>query len=193
MTSETEGIPPGGTELTALARDGSLAGRWLLDPAASTAEFRVRHFWNTITVRGSFGQLEGEATVGPDGTVTGRLVIDAALLNTKNKQRDKHLRSADFFDVAKHPHLVLTVRQAALSGSNQLAGEATLAVAGTDEPVSLTAQITQASPDAVTLQAELTVDRSRFGMTWSPLRVAAMQATGSVTARFTRAAPEHQE
>jgi polyisoprenoid-binding protein YceI len=44
-----------------------------------------------------------------------------------------------------------------------------------------------ASADAVTLQAEVTVDRSRFGMTWSPLRITSMQATGSVTARFTRA------
>lgn len=41
----------------------------------------------------------------------------------------------------------------------------------------------------MTLRAELAVDRSRFGMTWSPLRMAAMQATGTVTARFIRVLP----
>ena len=54
------------------------------------------------------------------------------------------------------------------------------------EPVSFTADVVQASPDAVTLRAELTVDRGRYGMTWSPMRMAAMHATGTVTARFTR-------
>jgi polyisoprenoid-binding protein YceI len=54
--------------------------------------------------------------------------------------------------------------------------------------VSFTADITEARPDTITLRAELTVDRSRFGMTWSPMRISSMQATGSITARFTRAA-----
>jgi polyisoprenoid-binding protein YceI len=137
-------------------------------------------------VRGWFGQLEGEGTVAPDGTVTGQLAIDAASLTTKNKQRDKHLRSADFFDVEQHPRVVLTVRRAALTGGGQLAAEGTLETAGVSEPVTFTADIAEASVDAVTLRGELTVDRSRFGMTWSPLRIAAMHATGSVTARFTR-------
>jgi len=101
--------PQAGAEVEALAREGALAGRWLLDPQASRAEFRVRHFWNTITVRGWFERLEGEGTVGPDGTVTGQLVIDPASLTTKNKQRDRHLRSADFFDVQQHPRVIVTV------------------------------------------------------------------------------------
>jgi polyisoprenoid-binding protein YceI len=67
-----------------------------------------------------------------------------------------------------------------------LTGEGTLEAAGTAEPVTFTAEIVEASPDAVTLRASLTIDRSRFGTTWSPLRMAAMEATGTVTARFTR-------
>jgi polyisoprenoid-binding protein YceI len=45
-----------------------------------------------------------------------------------------------------------------------------------------------ASPDRVTLRAQFTIDRSRFGMTWSPLRISSLRATGSVTATFTRRA-----
>ena len=188
MTTQAHEPSRPGAGIVRLARDGALAGRWTLDPQQSRAEFRVRHFWHTITVAGQFGQLEGQGTVSPDGTVTGQLVIDAASLSTKNKQRDKHLRSADFFDVEKHPRVVLTVRQAALSDDGRLSAEGTLEAAGASKPVTFTADITDASRDAVTLRAELTVDRSQFGMTWSPLRMAAMQATGSVTARFTRAA-----
>jgi polyisoprenoid-binding protein YceI len=187
MTTEAGGVQQAGAAVVALTRDGALAGRWRLDPQASRVEFRVRHFWGAITVRGWFERVEGEGSVGPDGTVTGQLVMDAASLSTRNKQRDKHLRSADFFHAEKHPQVVLTVRRASLTDQGQLAAEGVLATAGVTEPVGFTADVLDASPDAVTLRAELTVDRSRYGMTWSPMRIAAMQATGSVTARFTRA------
>ena len=187
MTTGANGGQQQDSGVTALARDGALAGQWRLDPQQSTVEFRVPHFWHLITVRGWFGRLEGEGLVAADGAVTGRIVIDAASLNTKNKQRDKHLRSADFFHVERHPQAVLTISQAALNPAGQLAGEGTLEAAGSHEPIRFTADVTAASRDSVTLRAEITVDRSRFGMTWSPMRIAAMQATGSVTARFTRA------
>jgi polyisoprenoid-binding protein YceI len=187
MPATPGGSPRSGADLLALARDGALAGHWVLDPGSSRVEFRVRHFWGAITVRGWFERFEGEADVSPDGTVTGRLVIEATSLETKNKQRDKHLRSADFFNVDKHPQVVFTVSQALADDGGRLGGTGTLEAAGVAEPVSVTADVLSASPDEVTLRSEITVDRSRFGMTWSPLRMSAMQATGSVTARFTRA------
>jgi polyisoprenoid-binding protein YceI len=187
MTAEAGGVAQAGTDVEALVREGALVGRWLLDPQASRVEFRVRHFWGAITVRGWFERLEGEGVVGPDGKVTGQLVMDAASLNSKNKQRDRHLRSADFFDAADHPRVVVTVSRVELTHGVQLAAEGELEAAGVREPVSFTGEVVDASADAVTLQGEVTVDRSRFGMTWSPLRMASMQATGSVTARFTRA------
>jgi polyisoprenoid-binding protein YceI len=186
MTAEPGRAQRAGTDAAGLARDGALAGRWRLDPGSSRVEFRVRHFWHTITVRGWFDRVEGEGTVGPDGKLSGRLVIDAASLNTGNKARDKHLRSADFFDAERHPRVVLTVNRAVLADRAQLEAEGTLEAAGIAEPVSFTAEVAEASPDSVTLRAALTVDRSRFGMTWSPMRVASMQATGLVTARFSK-------
>ena len=190
MTTEAGRISQAGAEVAALARNGALAGRWTLDPQASRAEFRVPHFWGVITVRGRFERLDGEGSVAPDGRVTGRLVIDAASLTTQNKQRDKHLRSADFFDVANHPRVVLSVRHAALSDAGTLKAEGTLEAAGVAQPVSFTTDIVAASPGRVTLRAQFTVDRSRFGMTWSPLRISSLQATGSVTATFTRSAAD---
>lgn len=186
MATQTGGSARPGADAAALARNGALAGRWTLDPQASRAEFAVRHFWGAITVRGRFERLAGEGSVARDGTVTGQLVIDAASLTTNNKQRDQHLRSADFFDIQHHPQVVLTLRQASLTDDGQLAAQGTLEAAGVTEPVSFTAEVVAANPDAVTLRAELTVDRTRFGMTWSPMRMASMQATGTVTAQFTR-------
>ena len=98
MTEPEPGQP--GAHAITLARNGELAGQWKLDPQASLVEFRVRHFWHAITVRGSFAEVSGQGTVDPDGTASGTLVIAAASLTTNNKQRDKHLRSADFFDAA---------------------------------------------------------------------------------------------
>ena len=187
MAAEAGRAAQAGTDMAALVRDGALAGSWVLDPRASRVEFRVKHFWGAVTVRGWFERFEGEGAVGPDGKVAGQLAIDAASLNTKNKQRDRHLRSGDFFDVQNHPRVVLTVSRVELTHGAQLAAEGELEAAGVREPLSFTAEVVDASADAVTLQAEVTVDRSRFGMTWSPLRIASMQATGSVTARFTRA------
>jgi len=176
-------------DVAGLLADGSMAGRWAVDPAGTTIEFGVKHFWGAIIVRGSLGTVTGEASVGADGAVTGTLTVDATALDTGNKQRDRHLRSADFFDVANHPRVVLTVTSAKPAGPDrpaELAGRGTLEAAGHVEPVEFTAHVDEASASAAVLRAELAVDRTRFGMTWSPLRVAAPMARGTVVARLVR-------
>jgi polyisoprenoid-binding protein YceI len=174
------------TDAKPLLAGGAAAGRWVLDPAGSRAGFRVRHFWGAITVHGTFEQVTGEAAVGPDGTVTGQISFDARSLSTGNKQRDKHLRSADFFDAGQHPHATLTVASARLAGPAGLACQGTFEAAGHVRPVTFTAHISQATADGVVLTAELELDRSEFAMTWSPLHIASMTARGIVTARFAR-------
>ena len=173
--------------VTSLLTDGTAAGSWVLDPAGSSAEFRVKHFWGAVTVRGTLGPMTGEATVSPDGAVTGRISFDARSLDTKNKQRDKHLRSADFFHVDKHPQAVLTFTSARAAGPAELECQGTFEAAGHVRPVTFTAHIQEATAQAAVLTAELEVDRTQFDMTWSPLHVASMTAHGTVTARFARA------
>ena len=90
--------------------------------------------------------------------------------------------------MAKHPRVVLSLRRATLLDAGTLNVDGTLEAAGVAEPVSFTADVVAASPDRVTLRAQLTIDRSRFGMTWSPLRISSLQATGSVTGTFTHSA-----
>jgi polyisoprenoid-binding protein YceI len=174
-------------DVTSLLADGRAAGTWVLDPAGSSTELRVKHIWGAITVRGIFEHMTGEGTVGPDGTVTGRISFDARSLSSKNKQRDKHLRSADFFHVDKHPDAVLTVTSARPAGRTELECQGTLEAAGHVRPVTFTAHIQEATARTAVLTAELELDRTEFGMTWSPLHVASMTAHGTVKARFVRA------
>jgi polyisoprenoid-binding protein YceI len=146
----------------------------------------VKHFWGLVTVRGRFDRLSGAGSVDAAGVLSGQLTMESGSVNTKNSQRDKHLRSADFFNAEDHPSVVLKVVEADPHGDGSLAVNGTLTAAGRSVPVSFTAQVEMTSDDAVTLRADLEVDRSLFGMTWSPLGMAAKQAAGTVVARFVR-------
>ena len=76
--------------------------RWTADRSRTTVEFEVEHLWGLHTVRGRFRRFDGSYVVGPAGSEI-ELTIDAASADTGNAARDKHLRSADFFDVDEHP------------------------------------------------------------------------------------------
>ncbi len=178
--------PVAPAEADALLADGTVTGQWVLDPAGSRVEFRVKHFWGAVTVHGMFGAVTGEGSVSADGAITGRLTMDVSSLSTGNKQRDKHLRSADFFAADSHGEVVVTVSGAEPAGQAALACHGTLEAAGHSEPVEFTAHIREATGQVVVLDAEIVVDRTLFAMTWSPLGMAAAVARGTVVARFVR-------
>jgi polyisoprenoid-binding protein YceI len=173
-------------EWAAALRSGTAAGRWTLDPQASRVQFAVKHFWGMVTVVGQFERIAGEGSVTEAGSVTGTLSLDATSLTTKNTQRDRHLRSDDFFDVEHHPMVLLTVTEGKPGDDGALACRGTLQAAGHLEPIEFTAHVQDFSESAVTLTADLVVDRTHFAMTWSPLRIAADDARGTVTAKFVR-------
>src|SRR6202166_4033881 len=85
---------------------GTKQTQWQIDPAHSAAHFSVRHLMIS-NVRGEFTKLSGSATLHPVNPAksTVQVTIEAASVNTREPQRDEHLRSADFFDVANHPTL----------------------------------------------------------------------------------------
>src|SRR4051812_23006113 len=95
-TDQTTTIAPGAS---ARITDGA----WQLDPARSSVEFRVRHFYGLMTVKGEFADFAGTLDLGATPAVD--LTIQAASLDTKMAKRDEHLRSGDFFDVEKHPQV----------------------------------------------------------------------------------------
>lgn len=102
---------------------------WRIDRSHSAATFSVRH--NVVsTVRGQLGPISGK--VEWDGknvsTVTADVSVDMNGINTQNEGRDKHLRNADFFDVANHPALTFKSKRvdAVADGRFKLVGDLTI-------------------------------------------------------------------
>ena len=91
------------TALQELLRDGKLAGCWTLDAARSTIGLKSKSMWGMVSVKGVFREVTGSGTVSAAGDVAGTITVAAGSIDTKVKKRDKHLRSADFFDVAQPP------------------------------------------------------------------------------------------
>jgi polyisoprenoid-binding protein YceI len=80
------------------------AGTWTVDPVHSTIGFSVRHA-GIANVRGLFREFAGSVRIGADGSWSGGGAVALASVDTGAPDRDAHLRSADFFDVEKHPEL----------------------------------------------------------------------------------------
>jgi polyisoprenoid-binding protein YceI len=180
MTPQGE---PAASALQALAGDGTLAGSWILDPARSEVRLESRHTWGLRPLHGVFRQVTGNGTVTEAGQVTGTLTVGAGSVDTKNKMRDKDLRSAKLFDVASHPDITYTVDgMQPASGGVRVTGS--LTVRGRTRPLSFDATVSAAGE--VQLDAEVPVNRADFGLTYSPLRMASLNNTITVHAVFTR-------
>ena len=163
-------------------------GVWQLDAAASTVALRHKTMWGLVTVKGTFGAVGGQGEVQPDGSATGTLTLDAATLDTKNKKRDEHLRSGDFFDTANHPEITFAVRSAKAGAGDTVEVSGQLTVRGISRPQTLTARLAGADDDALTLDTEFTVDRGEFGLGWNQLGMIRGLTTVAATLRFVRPA-----
>ena len=144
-----------------------LTGAWRLDPARSSVEFHVRHFYGLMTVKGHFDRYDGTLQLNRRPAVA--LVIDADSLDTKLTKRDEHLRSADFFDAAKHPQIRFESDDAVLTGET-LKVHGQLHAAGHSIPLAIDATMRKIDGE-LDLEASALVDHRKLGMTWSPLGI----------------------
>ena len=106
----------------------TLTGTWTLDPAHTRIGFVARHAMVT-KVRGTFNEFEGAATVGEslaDATV--QVTIDANSVDTRNEQRDEHLRSNDFFGTDEHAKITFVSTSVRETGTDtfDLTGDLTI-------------------------------------------------------------------
>jgi polyisoprenoid-binding protein YceI len=140
-------------------------GVWNIDPARSEVGFAVKAMYGLQTVRGVFAAYDGRLTVTAGGA-SGELTIDAASLDTGNQKRDRHLRSADFFDAERHPQIVFTTtavggrdRGLTLSGALRI-GSACLRV---EIPV----DVERTADGAIRLRGGTTISRAAVGIDWN--------------------------
>lgn len=159
------------------------AGKWVLDPDRTSIVFHTKAMW-VFPAKGTAKAIEGVGTVGPDGELSGTLVIDAASIDTKNKKRDAHLRTADFFEVERFPTITFEVTSGRLAGSGKLELTGTLTVHGQTRPLSVMADLSVAA-DAVTVSTEVAIDRSEWGLSLTPFGAGLMNRV-MINARFRR-------
>src|SRR5260370_19324239 len=115
-----------------------MKSEYKLDPAHSNAQFTVRHMMIT-NVRGAFSGVQGTAVYDPEDLKGSSLdvVIDAATVNTLDAQRDTHLKSPDFLDVAAYPSIIFKSTKFAAAGDGELNIAGGLTLHGVTKPVIL--------------------------------------------------------
>jgi len=174
------------SETQALLADGKLAGAWTLDGAKSSVGLRSKSVWGLVKVNGVFGQVTGAAVISAAGEATGTITVAAASIDTGVKKRDDHLRSADFFDAAKYPDITFSATSVTLSGENAtVAG--TLTVRDQTRPVTVSGAVSANGTDEISLDAELPVNRSQYGMSFNQLGMMSMDNVITIHAVFAKA------
>lgn len=146
-------------------RNETIKGSWQLDPQRSTVEFRAKHFWGLATIKGHFDHYDGRLDLSAEPAI--ELTIDAASVRTANAKRDRHLRSADFFDVENHPQ-VQFVSDSVEPQGDSLKVRGRLSAGGQSIPVELQAHLRHIDGD-LEIEASTTAPHRELGMTYSPL------------------------
>ena len=141
-------------------------GNWELDRERTSIEFHTKALW-VFPAKGTFRVLEGTGTVTADGGISGTLIIDAASIDTKNKKRDAHLRTADFFEVEAFPTITYEATSGRLVKPGTIDLDGTLTVHGESRPLSVSVNVS-ISADSVTVTSEVDIDRSAWGLTLTP-------------------------
>lgn len=145
---------------------------WQVDTSHSSVGFTVRHMM-VANVRGEFTKFTASVTsVGENPeTVQVEVSIDAASIDTRNNDRDNHLRSADFLDVAKYPTIAFVSKKVEKrsAGNYRVLGD--LTIKGVTKPVVLEAEVSPVKKDPwgnlrVGIHATTTINRKDFGVAW---------------------------
>ena len=158
--------------LEAMLKDATLAGSWTLDASRSTIGLRSKSMWGLAPVKGVFRQVSGTGAVSPAGEVSGTITVAAASVDTKNKRRDKHLRSADFFDTENHRYATFRSTRVEDHGDGEFTLQGDLTIRDVTRPVSLNGEYlgSQVSPwgdTRVGFSAETEVSRKDWGLEWN--------------------------
>jgi polyisoprenoid-binding protein YceI len=150
------------------------ATTWNIDPAHSAVEFKVKHMMISH-VKGQFSKVSGVLTLDGSDLAKSRVEasIEAASIDTRDDQRDDHLRSTEFLDVEKSPTLSFKSWSITVVRDGQLLVEGDLTIHGVTRKVVFTVDgPTQATKDPwgntrVGVSATTKVNRKDFGLTWN--------------------------
>src|SRR5437016_3498326 len=151
-----------------------VATTWNIDPAHSVAEFKVKHMMIS-NVKGQFSKVSGILTLDQSDLANARVeaTIDAASIETRDAQRDAHLKSADFLDIEKFPTLTFKSTRVIQVREGELRVEGDLTVHGVTRHVTFNVEgPTAPAKDPwgntrVAVSAVTKINRKEFGLTWN--------------------------
>ena len=148
------------------------AGTWEIDPGHADVSFTGRHFMVT-KVRGRFTDVAGTVTVAEDPLASSvTATLQAASINTKEAQRDGHLKSADFFDVEKYPTITFKSKRVEQVDGQHVRLVGDLTIKDVTKAVAQNVEYAgQAKSPWGTVNAGFTaqtkISRKEWGLTWN--------------------------
>jgi len=168
-----------------------LSGNYVIDAAHTRIGFVARHAMVT-KVRGAFNEFEGTAVV--DGTdltkSTGQLTIQAASIDTRNEQRDAHLRSNDFLAMEEYPQITFVATDVRQSGPSSLELTGDLSIRGVTNSVTIPFEFEGAATDPfgnlrVGFEGSAVINRKDYGITWNAaLETGGVLVSDKITLEF---------
>jgi polyisoprenoid-binding protein YceI len=147
-------------------------GTWTIDPTHSSLSFSVRHLMIS-KVRGSFTTFSGAANIAEDRSAsTVELTIDPASVATGDENRDGHLRTGDFFDVANHPTWTFRSNGLQVSGDEEFVLRGDLTIRGVTKPVEIKGEFAGVTNDLfgntkAGFSAEAEINRKDWGLEYN--------------------------
>lgn len=153
------------------------ADSYKVDPAHTTVGFSVRHM-GLSSVKGHFDDFTGSVVLDNGAIQSATAAIQVKSVNTGNKDRDNHLRTADFFEADKYPEITFNAKKVEKNGGQTtLVGDFTLRGVTKELrlPVTLSGPVKDAQGKTrLGLEAKATVNRKDYGMRFG----AVMEAGG---------------
>ena len=148
-------------------------GTYTIDPTHSRIGFVARHAMVT-KVRGSFNEFAGTGTFDADNPANShlQLTIQAASIDTRNADRDGHLRSNDFFDMEAYPEITFVSTAVEQAGDDEFKVTGDLTIKGVTKPVTIDFEYTGTAVDPygnhrIGIEGTTTVNRKDWGITWN--------------------------
>ncbi len=165
-----------GTLVAALLLTASVAGAaeiYDIDPAHSTVGFKIKHM-GISTVLGRFAKFTGTVSLDKNAPKAARAeaVIEAASIDTGIEKRDTHLKSPDFFDVAKYQELAFKSTKISPMKGDQFVMEGELTMHGVTKPIRLDVVSNGSAKDPwggtrASYSATAVLNRKDFGLVWN--------------------------
>ncbi|MCT8139363.1 YceI family protein [Anaerobacillus sp. CMMVII] len=147
--------------------------KWAVDTAHSSVDFSVKHMM-IANVKGTFNEFSAEIDADPNDLTTADISfsIDTASIDTRNEDRDNHLRSADFFDVENFPKLTFKATEIVSNGDGEYELQGDLTIRGVTRKESFTVKFEGQGKDPwgnekVGFSANGKIKRSDYGLTWN--------------------------